>query len=49
MVDIFKIAEEMLLGEFEYRKENYDVAFQHLKLAVLYDDNLPYDEPWVLI
>jgi hypothetical protein len=35
----------MLLGEFNYRKENYDVAFEHLKKAVANGDNLFYDEP----
>jgi len=44
--DVLKIAEQMLLGEVEYRKENYDVAFQHLRNAVQLDDDLEYDEPW---
>ena len=33
-------------AEFEYRKGNYDVAFEHLRHAVELDDRLPYDEPW---
>ena len=45
-VDILKIAEQMLLGEVEYRKQNYDQAFDHLRQAVFLDDNLKYDEPW---
>jgi len=45
-VDVLKIAEQMLLGEIEYRKQNYDVAYAHLRQAVDLDDNLKYDEPW---
>ena len=45
-VDILKVAEQMLLGELEYRKGNLDTAFDHLRRSVELDDNLPYDEPW---
>lgn len=45
-LDILAIAAEMLLGEIEYRKSNYDGAFAHLRKAVELDDALPYDEPW---
>jgi tetratricopeptide (TPR) repeat protein len=45
-IDILAIAAEMLNGEVEYRKGNYDRAFEHLRQAVGLDDNLPYDEPW---
>ncbi|MCP4769176.1 MAG: hypothetical protein GY875_23320 [Gammaproteobacteria bacterium] len=45
-VDVLKIAEQMLLGEIEYRKQNYAVAYDHLRQAVDLDDNLKYDEPW---
>ena len=45
-LDLLKVAEEMLNGEIEYRKANYDAAFAHLKKAVELDDALPYDEPW---
>jgi tetratricopeptide (TPR) repeat protein len=45
-LDILAIAAEMLNGEIEYRKGNYDVAFAHLRQSVALDDNLPYDEPW---
>jgi tetratricopeptide (TPR) repeat protein len=45
-LDILAIAAEMLNGELEYRKGNYDVAFGHLRQAVALDDGLPYDEPW---
>lgn len=44
--DILTVAREMMLGEIEYRKENYDAAFAHLRKSVELDDNLPYDEPW---
>ena len=45
-LDVLKIAEQMLLGEIEYRRENYEVAYDHLRQAVYLDDNLKYDEPW---
>jgi tetratricopeptide (TPR) repeat protein len=44
--DILAIAAEMMNGEVEYRKGNYDVAFAHLRRSVELDDGLPYDEPW---
>ncbi len=44
--DLLDIAEEMLNGELEYRRGNYDVAFAHLRKSVELDDALPYDEPW---
>jgi tetratricopeptide (TPR) repeat protein len=44
--DLLAVAEEMLNGELEYRKSNYDVAFAHLRRSVALDDALPYDEPW---
>ena len=45
-IDILAIAEAMLEGELAYRKGDFDVAFAHLRRAVVLDDNLPYDEPW---
>jgi tetratricopeptide (TPR) repeat protein len=45
-LDILAIAAEMMDGEVEYRKGDYDTAFAHLRRAVELDDNLPYDEPW---
>ena len=45
-LDILKIAAEMMRGEIEYRKGNYDAAFAHLRASVKLDDELPYDEPW---
>ncbi|WP_164658827.1 tetratricopeptide repeat protein [Tropicibacter sp. Alg240-R139] len=46
VIDLLEIAHKMLRGEIEYRKENYDAAFAHLRRSVELDDNLPYDEPW---
>ncbi len=46
VVDILAVAEEMLNGELEYRRGNYDAAFAHLRKSVELDDALPYDEPW---
>lgn len=31
---LFKVGEAMLAGEIEYRKGNFDVAFEHLREAV---------------
>jgi len=45
-IDILSVAREMMKGEIEYRKGNYDTAFDHLRKSVELDDNLPYDEPW---
>jgi tetratricopeptide (TPR) repeat protein len=46
VVDLLAIADEMLTGELEYRRGNFDVGFAHLRRAVELDDTLPYDEPW---
>ncbi|MDI1284825.1 MAG: hypothetical protein PSV46_10540 [Reyranella sp.] len=46
VVDLLAIADQMLSGELEYRRANYDVAFGHLRRAVELEDALPYDEPW---
>jgi tetratricopeptide (TPR) repeat protein len=45
-LDILAIAGAMLDGEIEYRAGNYDAAWAHLRRAIEFDDNLPYDEPW---
>jgi tetratricopeptide (TPR) repeat protein len=45
-VDLLKIADAMLNGEIEYRKNNFEVAFDHLNQAIKNEDTLPYDEPW---
>jgi tetratricopeptide (TPR) repeat protein len=44
--DLLKIADAMLMGEIEYRKNNFEVAFKHLTKAIESEDSLPYDEPW---
>ena len=44
--DLLDIAEQMLEGELEYRRGNYETAFAHLRKSVELDDALPYDEPW---
>ena len=43
---ILGVATEMLYGEVEYHRGNYDVAFKHLRQAVANDDALNYAEPW---
>ncbi len=44
--DLLDIAAQMLRGEIEYRRGNFDAAFAHLRRSVALDDALPYDEPW---
>lgn len=44
--DIVAIAVAMLDGELEYRRENFDAAFDHLRRAVHLYDTLSYSEPW---
>ena len=44
--DILRVGEAMLEGELEYRKRNYERAFNALRLAVERDDNLNFTEPW---
>jgi tetratricopeptide (TPR) repeat protein len=44
-VDILAIAAEMLSGELEYRRGDFDAAFSHLRRSIELDDGLPYDEP----
>ncbi|MEX0284536.1 MAG: tetratricopeptide repeat protein [Paracoccaceae bacterium] len=46
VVDLMEIAKQMARGEIEYRKGNYDIAYDHLRRGVELEDNLPYDEPW---
>ena len=45
-IDILGVAESMIAGEIEYRKGNFDLAFEHLRESVRRDDALNYDEPW---
>lgn len=44
--ELVEIAKEMLRGEIEYRKGNYDRAFAHLRRSCQLEDGLLYDEPW---
>lgn len=44
--DILAVASEMMQGEVEYRKFNYDQAFARLRKSVEMYDNMRYDEPW---
>jgi len=39
------VAEEMLQGELAYHTGNIEAAFDHLREAVIRDDNLEYTEP----
>jgi tetratricopeptide (TPR) repeat protein len=43
---ILAVGEEMLNGELEYHKGNFNAAFEHLRNSVHRDDNLEYTEPW---
>ena len=45
-IDLLDVAEQMLDGELEYRKGNYDLAFTHIRKAIELEDALAYDEPW---
>lgn len=45
-LDILAVASAMLDGELEYRKGNFDRAFESLHHSIELDDGLPYDEPW---
>ena len=45
-VEVLKIAEQMALGEYEYKSGNIDTGLEHLRQAVHFSDNLLYDEPW---
>jgi tetratricopeptide (TPR) repeat protein len=43
---VLQVGVAMLDGELEYRKGNFDLAFQHLETAIERDDALTYAEPW---
>ena len=45
-LDILAVARDMMAGEIEYRKGNYDKAFEYLEKSIDLDDNLHYAEPW---
>ncbi|RYP44537.1 hypothetical protein DL768_009008 [Monosporascus sp. mg162] len=42
---VFQVASQMLEGELEYRKGNYESAFVHLRNGIQLEDNLPYADP----
>jgi tetratricopeptide (TPR) repeat protein len=44
--DILAIADAMLTGEIEYRRGNYNLAFDKLRESIKLSDNLIYAEPW---
>ena len=45
-LDVMQVGVAMLDGELEYRKGNFDDAFDHLRTAIYRYDNLTYGEPW---
>jgi tetratricopeptide (TPR) repeat protein len=45
-LDILAVAAELMKGEIEYRKFNYEKAFAHLHRSVELYDTMRYDEPW---
>jgi tetratricopeptide (TPR) repeat protein len=45
-VDIIAVASAMLDGEIEYRRGDYEQAFDSLRRSIDLDDKLPYSEPW---
>lgn len=45
-LDILAVAAEMMKGEIEYRKFNFERAFAHLHRSVELYDSMRYDEPW---
>ena len=44
--NILSVGKAMLEGELEYRRRNYERAFEALRIAVERDDNLNFTEPW---
>ena len=42
---LLKIAENLLLGQIEYKKKNFDSSISYYKRAVALQDQLPYTEP----
>ncbi|KAF2148588.1 hypothetical protein K461DRAFT_288672 [Myriangium duriaei CBS 260.36] len=46
IVDILKVAKEMFDGEMEYRRGRFEVAFRHIRQAIVHEDALRYTEPW---
>ncbi|KAL6897496.1 hypothetical protein GGI43DRAFT_428660 [Trichoderma evansii] len=46
ILDVLQVAVAMLDGEIEYRRGNYEQAYESLRLAIHRDDSLVYSEPW---
>ncbi|KAJ4264210.1 hypothetical protein NW762_005404 [Fusarium torreyae] len=46
ITDILKVATAMLGGEIAYRRRNYEIAFNKLRVAIELEDDLPFAEPW---
>lgn len=44
--ELLTVANKMLDGEIEYRRGEYDQAFESLRSANDLEDRLPYSEPW---
>ena len=44
--EVLAIGDAMLDGELEYRRGNYEMAFDHLRHSVALYDTLNYAEPW---
>ena len=45
-LETLAVGEKMLMGELEYHKGNYTVAYAHLRESVARCDQLHYSEPW---
>ncbi|MEM1074842.1 MAG: hypothetical protein AAF665_06120 [Pseudomonadota bacterium] len=44
--DVLAIAEQMMLGEMEFKSGRKAEGLDHLRAAVALDDGLAYEEPW---
>ncbi|WIY23742.1 hypothetical protein [Parasedimentitalea psychrophila] len=44
--DVLAIAEEMMKGEIAFKAGRREKGLDHLRKAVVLDDNLAYEEPW---
>jgi hypothetical protein len=45
-VDTLPVGLAILLDEIEYRRGNYTIAFDSLRLAIELEHNLVYSQPW---
>ncbi|MDP2081592.1 MAG: hypothetical protein U0934_21045 [Pseudotabrizicola sp.] len=43
---VLLVAEQMMLGELAYKSGHTEKGLEHLRSAVLLDDDMLYDEPW---